>query len=307
MNEKDRANIINLCKSIEKKSGVGSIYSLGSKKSILNLERWSTGIEDLDEIIGGGMPKGRMVEIYGPESSGKTSLALHLCSLHKMGLYIPVEGTFDAERAKVFGNGKGLIVARPEWGEDAIKLALDFINAKIPIIVIDSIPFLVPRAEYEKIEKDFSQELRIGGVARLMTKSMPALTKAIEKSETTLIFINQVRDKMDAMMFGEKTQTPGGHSLKHAYSLRIQIARRAWIDIPNKNPKNSAATEKIGIISKVKVVKSKVCNPYGEAELPMIFNEGYVSHDDVINIRRDKMAENRKTKKSAKTNDPDDE
>lgn len=307
MNEKDRENIINLCKSIEKKHGVGSIYSLGSKKSVLNLERWSTGIEDLDNIIGGGMPKGRMIEIFGPESCGKTSLALHLCSLHKMGLYIPAEGTFDAERAQIFGNGKGLIIARPEWGEDALQLALDFIKANIPIIVIDSIPFLVPKTEYEKIEKDFSQELRIGGVARLMTKTMPALTKAIEKSDTTLIFINQVRDKMDAMMFGEKTQTPGGHSLKHAYSLRIQMARRAWIDVPNKNPKNSAATEKIGIISKVKVVKSKVCNPYGEAELPMIFKSGYVSHDDVIDIRKEIMAKNRKRKKNVEDDDSDDE
>lgn len=305
MNEKDRAEILNLCRSIEKKEGVGSIYGLGSKKSVMNLERWSTGIEDLDEITGGGMPVGRMVEIFGPESCGKTSLALHLCSLHKMGLYIPVEGTFDAERAKIFGNDKGLIISRPEWGEDTLEQALKFIKANMPIIVIDSIPFLVPRAEYEKIEKDFNQELRIGGVARLMTKTMPALTKALERSNTTLIFINQVRDKMDAMMFGEKTQTPGGHSLKHAYSLRIQMARRSWIDVPNKNPKNSAATEKIGIISKVKVVKSKICNPYGEAELPMIFNSGYVSHDDVIEIRKEIMAKNRRKSKSKENEEED--
>lgn len=210
MNDKDRENIMLLCKSIEKKQGEGSIFNLGSKKSIMNLERWSTGIEDLDDIIGGGMPKGRMIEIFGPESSGKTSLAYHLCAQAEMALYIPAEGTFDAQRAETFGNTeKNFLVYRPDWGEDALEQTMKFAQAGIPLIVIDSVPFLTPKAEYEKIEKDFEQELRIGGVARLLTKTMPSLTKAIEKSGTTLVFINQVRDKMDAMLFGEKTQTPG--------------------------------------------------------------------------------------------------
>lgn len=298
MNAKDRENIKLLCKKIEKKQGVGSVFTLGSKKAMMNLERWSTGIEDLDNAVGGGMPKGRMIEIFGAEGSGKTSLAYHLCAQCPMALFVPAEGTFDSQRAKQFGNRKGqLIVYRSQWGEDALEQVYKFAEAGIPLAVIDSVPFLYPKAEYEKIEKDFEQELRIGGVARLLTKTMPALTKIIEQSGTTIVFINQIRDKMNAMMFGEKTDTPGGHSLKHGLSVRIQISRRAWIEIPNKDPRNSAKNEKIGMISKIKVVKSKVCNPYSEAELPMMFNAGYVSHDEVADLRKEAMKENREVKK----------
>lgn len=308
MNAKDRENIKLLCKKIEKKQGEGSIFTIDSKKSIMNIDRWSTGIEDLDAAVGGGMPKGRMVEIFGPESSGKTSLAFHLCAQNEMALYVPAEGTFDAQRAKQFGNKKGqLIVYRPQWGEDALEQVYKFAEAGIPLAVIDSVPFLYPKSEYEKVEKDFAQELRIGGVARLLTKTMPALTKAIENSGTTIIFINQIRDKFNAMMFGEKTDTPGGHALKHGLSIRIQISRRAWVEVPNKNPMNSAANEKIGMISKIKVVKSKVCNPYSEAELPMMFNTGYISHDEILGYRKAAMKSNNERNKSVDDEGDDDE
>lgn len=295
MNKEDRKNIMLLCKSIEKKQGRGSIYKLGTAKSTLSIPRLPTNIEDFDAITGGGLPRGRMVEIFGPESSGKTSLAYHLCAQADLALYIPAEGTFDAARAEVFGNtDSNFIVYRPDWGEDALEQTLKFAQAKIPLIVIDSVPFLNPKSEYEKLEKDFEQELRIGGVARLLTKTLPSLTRAIERSGTTIVFINQVRDKMDALLFGEKTQTPGGHALKHGLSLRIQIARRSWIEVPNKNPQNTANNEKIGMIAKIKVVKSKICNPYGEAELPMLFDRGFVSHEDVLEIRKEIMKTNRK-------------
>jgi recombination protein RecA len=284
-----------LCKSIEKKKGEGSIYQLGSKKSIVNVERWSTKVEDFDSVLGGGIPQGRMIEIFGPESSGKTSLAYHLASLCELCLFVPAEGTFDTQRAYSFGNSKhNLLVYQPEWGEDAMQQVLAFAEKGIPLIIVDSVPFLVPKAEYEKVQKDFEQDLRIGGVARLMTKVMPPIIKVIERTGTTIIFINQVRDKMDAMMFGEKTQTPGGHLFKHSMSIRIQIARRAWIEIPNKDPKNSAATEKIGMIAKMKIVKNKVANPFGECEVPMLFDGGFVSFDDVASKRKELMNSNRK-------------
>ena len=118
---------------------------------------------------------------------------------------------------------------------------------------------------------------------------MPTVEEIIEVTGTTLIFINQVRDKMNAMMFGEKTDTPGGRKLKHACSLRIQVARKAWIEIPNKNPCNSATNEKIGLIMKCKVQKSKVCNPMGECEIPLFFDRGFVSFDEVKSIRTEIM------------------
>lgn len=301
MDKKQREKILAVCKSIERSKGVGTIYSLGSEKASMDIPRFSTCIEDLDHILGGGMPKGRIVEIYGAESSGKTSLALHLCGLHDMALYIDAEGTMQADRAKVFGNRpKQLLVYRPEYGEDALDRAMEFIKAEIPIIVIDSVPALMPKEDYDKMEKSMENELRIGGVARLLNKTLPVIHKEIEKTGTTIIFINQVRDKMNAMLFGEKTDTPGGKALKFYSSVRIQVGRRAWIEVPNKDPRNSANNEKIGLITKCKVTKSKVNNPFGEAEISMIFDRGYVSHDDAVNIRKEIMESNRKRKTKGK-------
>ena len=294
MAKTNKSEIIKLCDEINKKEGEGSIYTIGSKHANLNIKRWSTGIEDLDSIIGGGMPEGRVVEIFGPESSGKTTLLYHLCGLHNLCLDIPIEGTFDAERAKVFGNRpKQMLVYRAKYGEDAFNKTTKFARAGIPLIGIDSVPSMVPKEDVEKVEKavnhDSIEEQRIGGTARLMNKYLPLIEEVIECTGTTLIFINQVRDKMNALMFGEKTDTPGGRKLKHSASLRIQVARRAWIEIPNKDPHNSATSEKVGFIMKCKVVKSKVCNPMGECEIPCFFDRGFVSFDDVPAIRKELM------------------
>lgn len=294
MPKTDKAAIIELCNKINKKEGEGSVYTIDSKNANLKINRWSTGIEDLDAIIGGGMPEGRVVEIYGPESSGKTTLLYHLCSLHPLCLDIPIEGTFDAERAKVFGNRpKQMLIYRARYGEDAFNKTIQFAKAGIPLIGIDSVPSMIPREDAEKVmksaEKDSIEEQRIGGTARLMNKYLPTIEEIIEVTGTTVVFINQVRDKMQAMLFGEKTDTPGGHKLKHSCSLRIQVARRAWIEIPNKNPANTAATEKVGLIMKCKVVKSKVSNPQGECEIPLFFDRGFVSFDDVDSIRKELM------------------
>lgn len=289
----NKQQIIKLCSDINKKEGEGTIYSIGSKHANLKINRWSTGIEDLDSIVGGGIPEGRVIEIFGPESSGKTTLLYHLMSMHSLALDIPVEGTFDAERASVFGNRpKQLLVYRARFGEDALNKSIKFAKAGIPIIGIDSVPSLVPKEDAEKVlkssDKDSIEEQRIGGTARLLNKYLPTIEEIIEVTGTSIIFINQVRDKMNAM-FGEKTDTPGGRKLKHSASLRIQVARRAWIEIPNKNPKNSASTEKVGFIMKCKVVKSKVCNPMGECEIPCFFDRGFVSFDDVKEIRKELM------------------
>lgn len=294
MAKTNKKAIIALCNSINKKEGEGSIYSIGSKNANLKINRWSTGIEDLDAIIGGGIPEGRIVEIFGAESSGKTTLLYHLCGLHELCLDIPIEGTFDAERAKVFGNKpKQMLIYRAKYGEDALNKTIKFAKAGIPLIGIDSVPSMTPKEDAEKVlksaEKDSIEEQRIGGTARLLNKYLPTVEEIIEVTGTTVIFINQVRDKMNAMLFGEKTDTPGGRKLKHACSLRIQVARRAWIEIPNKDPRNSAKTEKIGLVMKCKVVKSKVSNPMGECEIPLIFDRGFVSFDEVPQIRKEIM------------------
>lgn len=306
----DKAKIIELCNSINKREGKGSIYTIGSENANLKINRWSTGIEDLDSIIGGGMPEGRVIEIYGPESSGKTTLAYHLCGLHNLCLDIPIEGTFDMKRAKVFGNRpKQMLIYRANYGEDAFNKVIQFSKTGIPLIVIDSVPSMIPKEDAEKViksaDKDSIEEQRIGGVARLMTKYLPAVENIIEVTGTTIVFINQVRDKMQAMLFGEKTDTPGGHKLKHSASIRIQVARKSWIEIPNKDPRNSATNKAVGLIMKCKVVKSKVSNPKGECEIPLFFDRGFVSFEDVKSIRDELMEKERMTfsKGSKRTSD----
>ena len=294
-----RERILALCHEINEQEGAGSVYSLDSEYANLEIPRWSTGIEDLDAIVGGGMPEGRVVEIFGPEGSGKTTLLYHLCSRHQLALDIPIEGTFDAARAKVFGNRpKQLLIYRARFGEDAFNKAISFAREGIPMIGIDSVPSMLPREDYEKVikssEKDTIEEQRIGGIARLMNKYLPVVEDIIEFSGTTLVMVNQVRDKINAMMFGERTDTPGGHKLKHSCSLRLQVARRAWIEIPNKDPRNSAKNRKVGFIMKCRVVKSKVSNPYGECEIPCFFDRGFVSFDDIKTIRKELMEAQRK-------------
>jgi recombination protein RecA len=290
-----------LIKGITKNEGDGSIFDLGSKNANLKMPRWSTNVEDFDHIIGGGMPEGRIIEIFGPESSGKTSLGYHLAGLHDLALYIPIEGTFDVENAKVFGNrAKQLLVYRARYGEQALNKTLKFAQAGIPIIVIDSIPALKPKEDLDKVMKNANKgndaqqdQERMGGVARLLHKYLPVLEEVIEVTGTTVILINQVRDKMNAMMFGEKTDTPGGRAPKFYSSIRIQVARKAWIEIPNKDPRNSAANEKIGLIMKMKIVKSKVCNPMGEAEIPLFFGKGFTSFDQISSVRNEAMKANK--------------
>ena len=285
----DLKEIQNVCKDIERKSGKGSIFLTG-KETRLEIPRWSTEIEALDNIIGGGMPKGRIVEIFGPESSGKTSLIYWLMSLHKLGVYIPIEGTYDEDRAISLGvKPKQMIVYRAQYGEEALNAVMKFAKAGVPISAIDSVPACQPKEDIDKIEKDAGNEARIGGVARLFSKTLPTIVHICEETGTTLILVNQVRDKMNAMLFGEKEDTPGGRAIKFYSSVRIKVARRAWIEIPNKNPAVSSDSEKVGIIMKAKISKSKVSNPFGEAELPFFFDRGFVSYDDIKPIRAELM------------------
>lgn len=294
----NKEGILRLCNEIDKKEQ-GSVYSLGSKSEILDIPRWSTGLVDLDNIIGGGMPCGRTVEIFGAESAGKTTLAYQMCAQHEMCLDIPIEGTFDKSRAELFGNKKKqMLIYRARYGEKAFNRAIRFAEEGIPLIVIDSVPSMQPKEDVEKIRKavntDSESEMRIGGVARLMDKYLPTLEDVIEQTGTTVIFINQIRDKMNALPFGDNIQTPGGHKLKHSCSLRIQVARKGYIEIPNHNPFNTETKERIGMIMKVKVVKSKICPPMQSCEIPLFYERGFVDFADLDNVRKEIMEEHKK-------------
>ncbi len=290
--------ILKLIAEIDKKEK-GSVYSLGKKTADLDIPRWSTGLVDLDNIIGGGMPKGRIIEIFGAESAGKTTLGYQLCAQHKLCLVEPVEGTLSTERAKLFGNRpKQMIIYRAPYGEKAFNRAIRFAEEGIPLIMIDSVPSLQPKDDIDKVRKavntDSEQEMRIGGVARLMDKYLPTLEYIIEQTGTTVVFINQIRDKMNALPFGDNIKTPGGHKLSHATSLKIQVARKGYIEIPNHNPFNTETKERIGMIMKVKVVKSKVNPPMQSCEIPLFYERGFVDFADLDSVRKEIMDEHKK-------------
>lgn len=305
--EVDKQKLVAVMKAFEKEYGEGSVYGLGSSKSNMNIPRWSTGIDDLDAILGGGIPYGRVIEISGPESSGKTTLAYWLMAQHDIAVDIPIEGTFDGSRAKSLGNRKGqLVINNARYGEQALEAVMAYAQAGVPIIVIDSVPFMITRKEFE--EPDFEKEGQRSRIAAMLSKQLPKIGFTCEKTYTTLIFINQVRDNMNAMAFGPTTTTPGGRALKHACSIRMQVNRMRYITVPNKNPSNSAATEAVGIVMKVKVIKSKVCVPMGECTLSLFFDRGFVSNDDVTAVRKEIMAENlRKYKGRRKATDDEED
>lgn len=294
----NKDGILKLIAEIDKKEK-GSVYSLGKKTADLDIPRWSTGLVDLDNIIGGGMPKGRIIEIFGAESAGKTTLGYQLCAQHELCLVEPVEGTLSIERAKLFGNRpKQMIIYRAPYGEKAFNRAIRFAEEGIPLIMIDSVPSLQPKDDIDKVRKavntDSEQEMRIGGVARLMDKYLPTLEYIIEQTGTTVVFINQIRDKMNALPFGDNIKTPGGHKLSHAASLKIQVARKGYIEIPNHNPFNTETKERIGMIMKVKVVKSKVNPPMQSCEIPLFYERGFVDFADLDSVRKEIMDEHKK-------------
>lgn len=202
----------------------------------------------------------------------------------------------DVGRAELMGNRKGqMFIYRGKCGEDMLNKSLQMAKLGIPIVCIDSVPSVIPKNDLDKVHKsankDTIEEQCIGGTARLMEKYIPVLEETIENTGTTLILVNQIRDRLNALPFGETTRTPGGHRLLHSYSLRLAVARKAWVDIPNYNPQLSAEKERIGLIMKIKVVKSKVCNPLGECEVPLLFDRGFTTFEALPAQRKEIMEE----------------
>jgi recombination protein RecA len=251
--------------SHNKKYGKGAVYLLSEKEDGGDVVRIPTKLPDLDRIIGGGLPEGRIIELYGKESAGKTSLAYHLCSLFKVRAFIDSEGAFDRKRCRdVFGNVVGrMLLRKPDTGEQALELVLDFAKAGMPLVVVDSVAAMLPQSTFDKKVDD---NARIGALAKMMAENLPKLATICNKTGTTVLFINQERDKIGGMTWGDPHTTPGGRALKHFSSLRIRVARKGPILKSGK---------KVGIVSKLKVVKSKVSDPEGEAELPLYFATGF--------------------------------
>lgn len=260
---------------IEKQFGAGSIMKLGEGHKI-DVEMISTGSLSLDLALGGGIPKGRIIEIYGPESSGKTTLALHaVAEVQKNGgvaAFVDAEHALDPEYAARIGiNLDTLLISQPDNGEQALEITETLVRSQaVDIVIVDSVAALVPRAE---IEGDMGDS-HMGLQARLMSQALRKLTGVISKSKTTVIFINQLRMKI-GVMFGNPETTSGGNALKYYASVRMDIRGSEQIKDGDVS---------IGKHVKVKVVKNKIAAPFKVAEFDIMFNEGISTSGDLIDL-----------------------
>ncbi len=280
MDEKRKKILDSTLVQIEKQFGKGAIMRLGEEADLSGIDVISTGTLSIDLALGvGGVPRGRVVEIYGPESGGKTTLSLHIIAeAQKAGgvaAFIDAEHALDAQYAKALGiDIDNLLISQPDTGEQALEITELLVRSgAVDVIVIDSVAALVPRAE---IEGEMGQS-HVGLQARLMSQALRKLTGILAKSNTTAIFINQIREKI-GIVYGNPETTPGGRALKFYSSVRIEVRRRGDV---------KSGIDKVGNRTRIKIIKNKVAPPFKETEVEIMFGKGIDRIGDLINIASD--------------------
>lgn len=266
----NRRKLQEAIESLQKKYGEETVKIAKDAKEIKYI---STGLNHVDRMLGGGLAQGKMTMIIGPEGAGKTSFALHMASKYDFSVYINAERAYDTTRAKLFGiDETKTLIFDPKTAEQALSAAIQFSEAAVPLIIVDSVPALVPLVEFE-LEDNMEKEAPIARLAKLLSRKLPAINNVCNDTGTTILFINQERDNVGSFGYGQQTYIPCGHAIRHYCHVIFRVQRKGKLEI---------SEEVLGMIMKFSTgIKNRGTSPFQEAEIPFLFKAGFCSDEDV--------------------------
>lgn len=288
-----KAGLLKMIAEVNQKEGKGTIFTLDEEgKKGIQVPRIKTGIEQLDYVLGGGLPMGKQIGIAGPKSAGKTTLAHFFTSLFEMAMNHPVEGAFSWDRAELFGNEKGqLYVHTTASGESYMNRIQKMAENGMPIQIVDSVPWLRAKKEIEKRKKaaknNSIEQVKMSATTAVINPYIEAIADGCTSTGAIVVWVNQVRQRMNAAPFQDPFYEPGGEKYQHALDINLRVAKKGWIKIKNHDPRNSATKEAVGMVIKIKCIKNRTAPPERECELIYFYDRGFVSHAEMNPIMKE--------------------